>query len=264
MRGDGFDADRKGSGTMEWAEVTENICRGCPNNCLYCYAANNADRFGQRDRKDWSREEFTKRAEMKSYPARDGVVMFPSSHDITPFNVDACVRVMRLILKAGNRLLVVSKPRLACVGKVIEGIKPWREQILFRFTIGSTNESCCAFWEPGAPAPVERIASLFAAHRCGFRTSVSIEPMLEGTAGAVDVVRTVKPFVTDTIWIGKMNKVRTRVSPRHATAARRIAEWQSDDSILELHSILRGDPTIRWKESIKEVLAKHRVTTTTD
>lgn len=30
-----FDAKRKGTGTHEWAEVVENIARGCPMNCQH-------------------------------------------------------------------------------------------------------------------------------------------------------------------------------------------------------------------------------------
>ena len=71
-----FDEQREGTGTHEWAEVTENISRGCPHDCLYCYAAQNAKRFKLRDRADWKREELTKRAYITSYPARDGVIMF--------------------------------------------------------------------------------------------------------------------------------------------------------------------------------------------
>lgn len=41
----GFDANRHGTGTQEWAEVTENIARGCVHDCLYCFAATNAKRF---------------------------------------------------------------------------------------------------------------------------------------------------------------------------------------------------------------------------
>ena len=73
-----FDEQREGTGTHEWAEVTENISRGCPHDCLYCYAAQNAKRFKLRDRADWKREELTKRAYITSYPARGGVIMFPS------------------------------------------------------------------------------------------------------------------------------------------------------------------------------------------
>jgi DNA repair photolyase len=83
-----FDESRSGTGTKEWAEVTENIQIGCSNNCLYCYAAHNANRYGLRKRSEWATESLTKRADIKSYPARDGVVMFPSTHDITPFNLE--------------------------------------------------------------------------------------------------------------------------------------------------------------------------------
>lgn len=155
-----FDANRKGTGTAEWAEVTENICRGCRSNCLYCYAAHNANRFKLRQRNEWEREELTKRALMTSYPARDGVVMFPSSHDITLFNLEAYIRVARLILKKGNRLLIVTKPRMECIEAIMSEFPQGKDQILFRFTIGSTNEATCAFWEPGAPSPAERLALL--------------------------------------------------------------------------------------------------------
>ncbi len=57
-----FDDKRKGTGTNEWSERTENIQRGCSHNCLYCYASSNAVRFKLRDRNDWEREELTKKA----------------------------------------------------------------------------------------------------------------------------------------------------------------------------------------------------------
>lgn len=252
-----FDAKREGSGTAEWAEVTENICRGCPNNCLYCYAAHNANRFGHRTRKEWHREEFTKRAKMKSYPMKDGVVMFPSSHDITPFNLDACIRVMKLILSAGNRLLIVSKPREDCIPTILIELAPWKDQILFRFTIGSVDSDICAVWEPGAPSPGERIMCLRETFHAGFRTSVSIEPMLAGAMEAVFTVASVKEYVTDTIWIGKMNKIRTRVAAELGDLIEAIEELQSDKNILWLYDHFKNNPMIRWKDSINEVVAKN-------
>lgn len=155
-----FDSQRAGTGTHEWAEVTENIARGCPHNCLYCYAAQNAKRFKLRDRADWAREELTKRADITSYPARDGVIMFPSAHDITPFNLEACIRVARLMLEAGNKLLIVSKPRIDCISRVVRELADYKNAILFRFTIGTTDAATAAHWEPGAPTPAERIDAL--------------------------------------------------------------------------------------------------------
>jgi DNA repair photolyase len=250
-----FDTERTGTGTAEWAEVTENICRGCANNCLYCYAAHNANRFKLRERKEWGREELTKRADIISYPAKDGVVMFPSSHDITPFNVDAYIRVAKLILEKGNRLLIVSKPHLDVIKKVCAAMIHHEKQILFRFTIGTLKPEISLFWEPGAPLPNERIMALEFSKSAGFNTSVSIEPMLHSWSGAVDVVDMVEPFVTDTIWIGKMNKPQLRVDNGYRAAVEQVLLLQRDEAILKLVEMLGDNPKIRWKDSIKAVIA---------
>lgn len=252
-----FDNERAGTGTKEWAEVTENIQIGCANGCLYCYAAHNSNRFGKRDRSDWCREELTKRAEMKSYPAREGVVMFPSTHDITPFNLDVYIRVALLMLNKGNSLLIVSKPRFGCVFRMMEAFKGFEKQILFRFTMGTVDHSVSYLWEPGAPLPKERRECLGIAFSHGFRTSVSIEPMLEGYQMTEILVGWVRQFVTDTIWIGKMNKARLRVPSEFRDRVVEIERLQSDDQIMALYEWFKDDPMIRWKDSIKEVVARH-------
>lgn len=251
-----FDADRKGTGTAEWAEVTENICRGCANNCLYCYAAHNANRFNQRSRAEWEREEFTKRAAMTSYPAREGVVMFPSSHDITPYNVEHYCKVAELILKKGNKLLIVSKPRRDCINRVMDALEKWKEQIMFRFTIGAIDDRLIRFWEPGAPDSLERLDSLSDAEYRGFARSVSIEPMLAGVTETLRVVENVRGCTPSSIWIGKMNKIRTRVGKDFAAEVAEVERLQSDHEIMELYRLLNGAPDIFWKDSIKEVVAR--------
>lgn len=251
-----FDIERKGTGTAEWAEVTENICRGCRNDCLYCYAANSANRFNLRKREQWATEELTKRAEITSYPARNGVVMFPSSHDISPYNLEAYIRVAKLILEKGNRLLIVSKPRADCIYPLLAEVKPWIDNILLRFTIGTISEVTSRFWEPGATLPKERINVLRAAFSAGFSTSVSIEPMLAGRFGAMEVFHAVCPYVTETVWIGKMNKTRLRVDKQYQAAVDNILEMQRDDEIIRLVDDLKAYRQIRWKDSINEVIAR--------
>lgn len=241
-----FDAERKGTGTAEWAEVTENICRGCPNNCRYCYAAHSANRFGLRHRDQWQDEVLTKRAGMTSYPARDGVIMFPSSHDITPFNVEHFCRVARLILEKGNKLLIVSKPRRECIRRVMDALEQWRDRIMFRFTIGAISPQLIKFWEPGAPSALQRLGALSDAVHRGFATSVSIEPMLAGVDETLRVVRAVRHYGPETIWIGRMN----------ADQIAEVERLQCDDEIWRLFRMLDGHPDIRWKDSVKEVLAR--------
>ena len=253
-----FDKLRDGTGTREWAEVTEAICLGCSNNCRYCFAAANAKRFKTKPRNEWHIEELTKRADMTSYPAKHGIVMFPSSHDITPFNLDACIKVLTLILDKGNQVLIVTKPSLKCMPRLLNDLKAYRDQILFRFTIGSMNDEVSKFWEPGAPLPKERVRCLADAKAAGFLTSVSMEPMLDGVLDALAVLDAVKPFVTETIWIGKMNKPRLRVDmsdPTVEAAVSVIERKQSDPEIWGMVCHLSCEPKVRWKDSIKSVIA---------
>ena len=257
----GFDANRVGTGTKEWAEVTENIQIGCANGCLYCYAADKAAKMygGWCKREEWTNERLTKRAEMKSYPARDGVIMFPSTHDITPFNVDAYIRVALLMLAKGNSLLIVSKPRMECAEKMVAAFSDFKSQILFRFTIGTSFVETSVFWEPFAPLPLERVHCLGLAFQRGYRTSVSIEPMLQGAREASKVVEWVRPYITDTVWIGKMNKARLRVPAEHHDKVAEVERLQDDGNILALYAWYKDDPIIRWKDSIKEVVDRHQV-----
>ncbi len=254
-----FDASRAGTGTREWAEINENIAKGCPNLCRYCYAATNASRFKLRERDDWGREELTKRAYITSYPNKGGVIMFPSAHDLTPFNIEAYIRVAKLMLAAGNKLLIVSKPRLECIARVVEELAEYKAAIMFRFTIGTMDAAVAAHWEPGATSPMERIEALKLAFEAGYRTSVSAEPLLGGLNTAKAVLDAVRPYATDSVWVGKMNKIRTRVdlSELENLARAQEIEWaQTDAEVLNMVLALDDDPQIRWKDSIKEVITR--------
>jgi hypothetical protein len=96
------------------------------------------------------------------------------------------------------------------------------------------------------------------AEHLSYSRSVSIEPMLGGVEETIKVVRNVLPWEPETIWIGKMNKIRLRVGsmePKVRTAVDLI-EWQQRDSeILRMVDILGKHPSIRWKDSIKQVIA---------
>jgi hypothetical protein len=195
---------------------------------------------------------------MPSIPRCDGWVMFPSTHDITPFYLPAALVALKALLDKGNKILIVTKPHMDCIARLCEELTPYREKILFRFTIGTLDESLAKFWEPGAPTPAERTSCLQYAFNDGFQTSVSMEPMLAGTEDAVRTFHTLVPWVTDKIWIGKMNQVRRRVartSPQIEAACDRIFELQSDEAILDLVHRLGDHPQVAWKDSIREVIS---------
>ncbi|WP_288559157.1 radical SAM protein [uncultured Victivallis sp.] len=253
------------TGTKEWAEKTFNVSSGCANNCRYCYAKCMAVRFNRKTRDNWSEEIIDlSQATQLSRRKRTTSIMFPSTHDITPKTLDTSLSAIKMVLnaEAGHRLLIVSKPRLKCIGRLCEELQSYRARILFRFTMGSANNDTLKFWEPGAPTFEERLESLKLAFLAGYQTSVSSEPMLDDNIDAV--IEQVVPFVTDAIWLGKINRLRTILSINGENdvaitrAANELIQIQSDENIKMLYESLKDNPSIKWKESIKTVVGLER------
>jgi DNA repair photolyase len=187
-----------------------------------------------------------------------GRVMFPSSHDITPDHLQESIQFLRNILAPGNEVLLVSKPHLECIKAICDEFIECKEKILFRFTIGSANDEVLKFWEPGAPLFDERIESLKYAFDAGYETSISCEPMLDNKIG--DVIVSVKPFVTHSVWLGKMNEMKhrltmnTELTQELKDRANQLYAWQSDDEMKALYEKYKKDPLIRWKSDIKKIV----------
>ena len=164
--------------------------------------------------------------------------------------------VLDKLIGAGNEVLIVSKPRYDIIREICLEFREDRDKILFRFTIGAMNDEILKFWEPGAPSFEDRMDSLAYAFDSGYQTSVSIEPMLD-SEHAVELVRTVDPFVTNAIWIGKMNHIKKNIvidSALMEAAVRRIKQGQTDDRIKEIYEALKDNPKIKWKGIIKDLL----------
>jgi DNA repair photolyase len=127
----------------------------------------------------------------------------------------------------------------------------YKDKILFRFTIGSSDSNTLKFWEPNAPDFAERLESLKYAFSEGYQTSVSCEPMLDDNIG--DVIDQVSPFVTDSIWIGKMNQPSTRLSlngekdPLTIQKAKQLEQWQSDANIKLLYGQFKDNPRLNGR-----------------
>jgi len=256
-------------GTYEWAKDTLNFQTGCSNGCLYCYSRAMSIKYGQSDSNSWTNPTVRKHDLKKRIKKYDGRVMFPSSHDITPINLTESLDFIRKILTAGNEILIVSKPNLDCIKAICEQFKDYKGKILFRFTIGSVDDTVLKFWEPNAPNFKERFDSLKHAHKNGFQTSVSCEPMLDDNIDAV--IKNILKYVTETIWLGKANgligvtgKGRLEFNgvdtPEVIKKAKELIAWQSDDKIIALYKKYRSEPKIRFKESIKRVLQNNKRT----
>ena len=260
-----FDKVRIGHGTREWSESSYNIGSGCRHACIYGFCRQHALRFGKiKTGEEWAVEHCSASKIVKRFGRRKGVIMMPTMHDITPGPyLHGSLVVLRSMLEAGNEVLVVSKPHLECVVRICEELEEFKDRLMFRFTIGSTSDDDLAFWEPGAPFFSERLASLHYARGHNYETSVSMEPLLCSTDGALDLVQAVDPLVTDTIWIGIMNKARERTAwikeddPRRPELETRLQQIERTAHAINLRRLfvaLEPNLKVRWKDSIKAAL----------
>lgn len=257
-------------GVGEWAKRSVNIQHGCLHDCRYCYAKAMAIRFHRTTPEGWKNSRLRAKGVKAKWrqnvaPTLSGHdIMFPTSHDIHPGNLPECTKVLGKMLEAGNRVLVVSKPWLVCVKGLCRDLRDYRSQMTFRFTIGSADDKVLGYWEPGASKFQERLASLKHAHGEGFTTSVSCEPMLD--MNVATVVAAVRPWVTDSIWLGRANRLIGTLGfncPGDAEAvkaARMLLAGQDDDYLRSLYRRFKDDPLIRFKDSIKKVVGVARPT----
>jgi DNA repair photolyase len=246
------------TGTKEWAEHSRNIFLGCAHNCRYCYAREIALRYERIYHNDAWPTMVLNPVTLNETPRRlKGRIMFPTTHDILPEALPVVVPYLTGWLEAGNEILIVTKPHIETIVTLCTDLSDYRDSIMFRFTIGSINDDVLNFWELGAPGYKERLESLRYASVYNYKTSVSIEPYLDGALLAL--VREVDPYVTDTIWVGLMNKIKRRVDTKAWTKQ----EDKYLDDLIGLQKVkwvkffyegLKNNPKIRWKDSIRQLL----------
>ena len=189
--------------------------------------------------------------------------MFPSSHDILPEILDNYLIVLKKLLKAGNSVLIVSKPWPYCIEKITNTVKKYKDKIGFRFTITSTNKVRLAFWQPNAPGYDDMMNSLLMAFTKGYKTSVSIEPYLD--SDPTRLILKVAPYVKESIWLGIMNYTKvngiTEEAKPYYIYQRKISSWSHVQKIVDKIKLLPEDvkSKIRIKDSIVKMYKKHGI-----
>ena len=251
-------------------DCSESICIGCVNNCLYCESALVAAEYEQNIRRgekivyellprdEWHVELFKDRAFDKKVGPTNWVLRFPSTHDVTLFNVTAFIRLGKMMLDAGNALIINTKPRMGCLAELLAEFAPRKEMIRLSFGITSLDDSLSSFWEPGAPMPEERLQCLQMAFAAGYRTSVHISPMLGGVDDVSAIVEAAASAVTDTITIKIMRAGLEKMKPmidkpeeiKRAYVALQLR--QRDKDFPELRRRYLNHQKFRWELSERE------------
>jgi hypothetical protein len=183
-------------------------------------------------------------------------IMFPTTHDITPEILDDCIESLGNMLRYGHEVLIVSKPHLACIKEIIKRLLGYQRQILFRFTIGSSDTDILKFWEPNAPSFGERLDCLQYAFENGFKTSISMEPLL---ASPYDVIACTMPLITDSLWLGGLNKIKERVDmigwgEKEKYYLDLVYSAMAPKNVKYYYSLYKDNPKIKYKDSFKKIL----------
>jgi DNA repair photolyase len=243
------------TGTKEWKPNNENCIEGCENDCLYCYAALMAAQYKRITRDQWHTMKPNARSQ-KPVRFLEGGVMFPTTHDLHMRHVNWWSPFLTDLLDVGNDVLIVSKPEFAAIRFICDNFYSKVNQIEFRFTIGTDSEIARSFWEPNAPNIGERIQALRYAFERGYKTSVSMEPLLMKDPRRL--IWQISPWIYEsgTIWIGLMNHMRENwitdeLSHRFYDEQKTI---NSKENMQKIYDSLKDYPQIRWKDSVRELL----------
>lgn len=274
---------RNRSKYQDWVTQTISCQIGCENDCIYCFAK--GDLINKRHKegyslKDWSKGKLSRTGVRDIYPRYDKTVMCPGTHDFTEENFDNTFTMLQRVLEAGNRVLIVSKPRPVLIQKICDELRAFKSNMLFRFTIGAMSDEILSFWEPSAPSYDDRKKALSIAFEHKYRTSVSIEPMLD-PVNIKALVGDLSPFVNQSIWIGTLNHTQRYLNMDPAKAKtdaernraernlefygkdkaekickeiERINALQEPESLQNIYSQLQDNPIVQWKWDIKEAL----------
>ncbi len=195
-------------GTSEWSVKTVNCCTGCSHDCRYCYAKRNGHPIQTSHSQASGRlSEYDQRMSIELHKKYDGQVMFPSSHDITPNNLDACLTVMSCWLLATG-CWWSAKPALGMHKGDLWDVQAriGEDEFCCGFTIAPAMTRSCRIGSRMHPMVMksEKQCLDYASQRHDFRTSVSVEPMLD-SANIDILISELSTYVTHSIWIGTMN-----------------------------------------------------------
>ena len=248
----------------------EGIYFGCWNNCRYCgVAKTQCEYLTRKDREQWHIMEFNKRkynVKKDDIGDRKGISIFPTSHDIFPFNKARCFKFIEKIINplpnVYNELMVFSKPRMSVFKSFHKRFEPYKEIesekfkkiFLLRFSITSMDDKKLKFWEVNASSFDEREDVLEFCFSKELETSVNIEPNLNSPRELAELIDKVDPYVTETIWVGHMDRIHTEKYLREKGYPQKYIDQHneirkncSEKKLKEIVDLLKNNHKIRYK-----------------
>ena len=199
----------------------------------------------------------------ESYP-ENSVIIFPSGHDISQFNVSDAITHIRELLKRGNHVIISTKSKASAVGRIVRFLKEKttaeeRSRVSFRISIGTADEVILRRLEPGAPDFQERLMTLRELKLAKFSVGVTCTPLLGGVESFGYLYAKVKPYITDSIIVGRFTATKELIA-RNSNGSysediiESIIGKQTDEEIVRLYEKYKDDPRVTFTSSILDVI----------
>lgn len=236
----------------QWSEHIHNILSvksNCKNDCKYCYMKGLKNRFFKIDIENFDIIIDDKKVKKSWKKSSNKMIMFPSSHDIFPEFIDKYIEVCKNILNAGNSIMIVTKPRLNCIDKLIEQLSNHKDKIIFMLTITSSDQNLLEYYEKNAPTYDERKQCLINLFNNGYYTSISMEPFLNDP---FIVINELDQYVTHNIWLGLMSGFKNN-KEINVDEKLRLTKLYSKEHISEIINKIKNNNKIMFKTSVMKL-----------
>lgn len=191
----------------EYSELAVNLYKGCPHGCIYCYAPNCLRR-----KKEDFHQSYGPRENIINLVQKDLIemketkdnrqVLFCFTCDPYPGECSDNIYTQEALelFKAYNQpFQLLTKGGM----KAARDFHLYKKTDAYAVTLTLLDERQSLIWEPNAPLPKNRIASLKKAKEKGIKTWVSFEPVIDPEQ-VYKIYDLTKDFV-DLYKIGKLN-----------------------------------------------------------
>lgn len=257
-------ASERSRGEWQCSTASYNIrpsAVACKHACTYCYVAPMFKRWGRECKapaiEDLMPTDKKKvNAPWKSViPSQRKMLFFPSTMDIFAENAADYVSTCRRIIDAGHEILFVTKPTIASITAIADGLeaagKKYKDRVAIYITITSSDDAVLGMFEPRASKYAERVACLRLLVERGFDANIMMEPYLSDPVPLIPQLVALLP-PSGTLFVGKCNySASFRFSEDSAVDSKMrkmLNEVYSDENVLKLYETVMRYPQVFFKK----------------
>lgn len=187
----------------EYCELALNLYTGCRHGCVYCYVPLLLRVSRYEFMNVLPRWKALEQLEKEAYKYKGRTVFLCFSCD--PYQLETnpiTTEALKILLASGVNVEILTKAGLRS-WQDIELLKQYKEQVNYGATLTFIDEVKSKQYEPYAALPEERMDVLYAFKFAGFKTWVSLEPIIDIEQTKQLINETL--FCVDEYRLGKLN-----------------------------------------------------------